>query len=80
MKILSPISWQLTFCLDTTWIRLWGIDKITVVKILTHGMQLSKLGNLQISLEEVKPETTKFVAACYGLPALTDMTALRYSV
>ena len=28
-------------------------------------------------MEEVIPEATKFVAACYGLPALTNMTTLR---
>ena len=59
---------------------LWGMGKVTVVKILTTGMQLSKLGNLGISMEEVISEATKFVAACYGSPSLTDMTALRYSV
>ena len=31
-------------------------------------------------MEEVISEATKFVAACYGSPSLTDMTALRYSV
>ena len=56
------------------------IQKATVVKILSSGKQLRKLGDLQIQMVVVIYECTLLVAACYGSLESTDMTSLRYTV
>ena len=56
------------------------IQKATVVKILSSGKQLRKLGDLQIQMVVVIYECTLLVAVCYGSLGSTDMTSLRYTV
>ena len=56
------------------------IQKATVVKILSSGKQLRKLGDLQIQMADVIYECTLLVAACCGSLESTDMTSLRYTV
>ena len=59
---------------------MWGIGKVTVVKVLSSGKQLRKLGDLHIQMVDVMSECTLFVAACCGSLGSTDMTSLRYTV
>ena len=54
--------------------------KVTVVKVLSSGKQLRKLGDLQIQMVDVISECTLCVAACYGLLGSTDMMSLRFTV
>ena len=56
------------------------IQKATVVKILSPGKQLRKLGDLHIQMVVVIYEYTLLVAACCGSLGSTDMTSLRYTV
>ena len=56
------------------------IQKATVVKILSSGKQLRKLGDLQIQMADVIYEYTLLVAVCCGSLESTDMTSLRYTV
>ena len=59
---------------------LWGVGKVTVLKVLSSGKHLTKLGQLPVEMADVIDEATHFVAACYSSPDSADMTALRYSV
>ena len=59
---------------------LWGIGKVTVVKVLSSGKQPRKLGDLHIQMVDVIPECTLFVAVWYGTLGSSDMTSLRYTV
>ena len=60
---------------------LWGIGKGTVLKVPKAGMvSLDKLGNPEGNLDDIKSQAASFIAACYGIPAVTDMTALRYRI
>ena len=59
---------------------LWGIGKVTVVKVLSSGKQLRKLGDLHIQMVVVIYECTLLVAVCCGSLRSTDMTSLRYTV
>ena len=52
---------------------LWGIGKATVVKVLSSGKTLMKLGDQQMEMTDVMTEATKFVAACYGVPGSADI-------
>ncbi len=55
---------------------LWGIGKITAIKVLKSGLPLRKLGCVDEAMNAVVAEATKFIAACYGFPGETTMTAL----
>ena len=47
---------------------------------MKSGLTLRKLGCVTEDMDEVVPEATKVIAACYGFPAETTMTALRLKV
>ena len=60
---------------------LWGIGKVTVLKVLKSGQKsLSKLGNTEEHDDEINNQCTSFITSCYGYPQETDMTSLRYMV
>ena len=76
--------WEGGVCGGWWW---WGgsvihfhIQKATVVKILSSGKQLRKLGDLQIQMADVIYEYTLLVAVCCESLESTDMTSLRYTV
>jgi len=47
--------------------KMYGIGKKKVFKVLQHWNQLEKLGDVNATKESVLEESTKFVAACYGI-------------
>ncbi len=59
---------------------LWGIGKITAIKVLKSGLTLRKLGCVDEAMNAVVAEATKFIVACYGFPGETTMTALQLKV
>ena len=56
---------------------LWGIGKVTVLKVLKSGEKsLNKLGNTEERDDDIKNQCTSFIASYYGYPQETDMTSL----
>ena len=60
--------------------HLWGIGKVTAIKVLTNGQQLHLLGNETDDLRDVFTEATKFVATCYRSKIKNSMSELCYQV
>ena len=59
---------------------MWGIGKAKAVKVRLPGCKLLKMGNTEISMDEVLLEATQFVARCYGCASSESMSATRYEV
>ena len=56
---------------------LWGIRKVTLIKVLKSGEKsLCKLGNTEEHVDDTKNQYTSFIASYYGYPQGTDMTFL----
>ena len=87
----KPLQRSIVTSYHTCWLHMFsqavtllptcgGIGKVTVVKVLSSGKQLRKLGDLQIQMVDVISECTLCVAACYGSLGSTDMMSLRFTV
>jgi hypothetical protein len=59
---------------------LWGIGKATALKALLAGHKLDQLGQLNVEIDEVVAEATKFVAACYGSKTVENMSKVRFEI
>ena len=54
---------------------LWGIGKVTVLKVLKSGEKsVRKLGNTELHDDDIKNQS--FITSHYGHPQETDMTSL----
>ena len=63
--------------LGVTLFLVWGIGKVTVLKVLKFGEKsLCKLGNTEERDDDIQNQYTSFIASYYGYPQETDMTFL----
>ena len=62
--------------------QMYGVGKGTVVTKLKAGQPLELLGNLQVPIDDVVIEATKFTATCYGVNVKEgeDMSDVRVEV
>ena len=49
------------------------IGRGRVIKHLKEGCDLSAIGNVDASLQQVIDQATRFISACYGMKDSTDM-------
>ena len=58
-----------------------GIGQGRVIKHLKEGCDdLSAIGNVDASLQQVIDQATRFISACYGMKDSTDMSHTRFLV
>ena len=57
-----------------------GFGKGRVIKHLKEGCDLSAIGNVDASLQQVIDQATRFISACYGMKDSTDMSHTRLLV
>ena len=60
--------------------KLFGIGKKTVVKILKQNISLTRLGNTNSPIKEIYEESSRLVAACYGVKNETSLSKVRFTV
>ena len=60
--------------------KLFGIGKQTVLKYLQQNIQLTSLGNISSTKEEILNKSSTFIAACYGVKNQCDSSKVRYVV
>ena len=58
----------------------FGIGKGKIEKLLKQGYDLSGIGNVHSSLNDVIQQATEFIAACYGVKDGSDMSDVRVHV
>ncbi|XP_078661436.1 uncharacterized protein LOC144905583 [Branchiostoma floridae x Branchiostoma belcheri] len=63
-----PAAHALSGC-DTV-AQCFGVGKSTVIKVLTSGVELHKLGVLSEDMGDIIEEATAFMAACYGVKSV----------
>ena len=51
-----------------------------IEKLLKQGYDLSGIGNVHLSLNDVIQQATEFIAACYGVKDGSDMSDVRVHV
>jgi len=62
---------------------LYGIGKLTALKVLSSGRSLELLGREGTNMADVEAEATSFMALCYGsmyMSNLSAMSDIRYAV
>lgn len=59
---------------------MWGVGKVTVLKVLLNGHRLDKLGVLEENMPDTIAEATRCVAACYGSKGKDSMSQVRYEM
>ena len=59
---------------------MFGIGKLTALKVLKSGMILSLLGCQQANIDDAVSEATRFVAACYGSKSTGDLSEIHYAI
>jgi hypothetical protein len=73
-----PAAHALTGCDTVSY--MFGIGKLTALKVLKSGMTLSLLGCQQANIADAVSEATRFVAACYGSKSTGDLSEIRYAI
>ncbi|KAI8496657.1 corticospinal neuron axon guidance through spinal cord [Branchiostoma belcheri] len=75
-----PAAHALSVC-DTV-AQCFGVGKSTVIKVLTSGVELHKLGVLSEDMGDIIEEATAFMAACYGVKSVvtSNMSEVRGEV
>ena len=56
-----------------------GVGKMTVVKKLKEGKELTAIGHLKADMKDVIEETTNVISNCYGYPS-SMMTECRINL
>ena len=69
-----PAAHALTGCGTVSYI--YGIGKVTALKVLKSGMTLNVLGQHDADMDDVVSEATSFIAACYGSRTKGDLSEI----
>ena len=59
---------------------IYGIGKVTALKVLKSGMTLNVLGQHDADMDDVVSEATSFIAECYGSRTKGDLSEIRYTI
>ena len=73
-----PAADALTGCDTVSYI--YGIGKVSALKVLKSGMTLNLLGQHDADLDDVVSEATRFIDACYGSRTKGDLSEIRYTM
>ena len=73
-----PAAHALTGCDNVSYI--YGIGKVSALKVLKSGMTLNVLGQHDADMDDVVSEATRFIAACYGSRTKGDLSEIRYTI
>ena len=73
-----PAAHALTGCDTVSYI--YGIGKVSALKVLKSGMTLNLLGQHDADMDDVVSEATSFIAACYGSRTKGDLSEIRYTI
>lgn len=58
--------------------QMFGIRKLTALKVLSRSYTLEKLGDKEEDFERIVSQASVFVAKCYGSTITTNMSEIRY--
>jgi hypothetical protein len=67
-----PAAHALSGC-DTA-AQCFGVGIYTILKVLNSGIHLNKLGDLSKDIGHITKEPTVFMAACYGVRGIVNMS------
>jgi hypothetical protein len=73
-----PAAHALSGC-DTA-AQCFGVGINTILKVLNSGIHLNKLGDLSKDISHITEEATVFMAACYGVRGIVNMSEVRTEV
>jgi hypothetical protein len=57
---------------------LYGIGKVTIIKVMHGGLSIEKLGNPNCEMKDIVLEASRFISACYGTKVSDDMSMVRF--
>ena len=58
----------------------FGIGKGKVIKVLREGCELTQIGQMDASIDDVVLQATRFISSCYGIKDTENMTETRIKV